>query len=562
MISFSCVQCGKKFLTPEHLAGRIGKCPRCGERYTIPSADAPMEEASPSAATGEFIAYQDSKDTPLVQFHCPECGKYVEVASVFVGTTSTCAKCGATYQVPRPGEEPVASYPPPPTQTTRPTATPPPAPAHTTKPTASVPAPQLTTHPTPTRTSKPTTAMPSPQFLSVASPQRMSKPTGTMPAAAPSPQKTSRPTEALKAGAAPSSLVEVRSDKPYLRSSAPSESGGKKGIVAALVLCVIAVGSAVWAWKSVAGARVAPGPAAAEPTPPSPEPIAAPSKPTPAPVTHTTPPPEEPVLIPPPDEVAPPVYKDPHPVEPSPLRPEETPTAATPIDPASTAPIVPDAALVEAALADFQRKRNNVKDCPDAVQRARALDALAGVLADPRAIGALGKVLASPEELPIVRQRAAELLGNSRSPEAVPVLAGGFEACRAETKVGRAVIIALGQIDTSASVKALSSIMRAWTKAAHEDSGHLYASLAILSVSQMSQHRREAAEALLGFWASLVEAAPADTSRLSDTEWKRESHRVELERAAQSSLNLLTGKTFATYPEWKAWWQEKGGSFK
>ncbi len=568
MISFNCVQCGKKFLTPEHLAGRQGKCQRCGTLYTIPQPDAPMEQPTPHGATGEFVAAQappeeppeppppPEPETPKIRFKCEECGRKFAMSTHLVGNAGTCPDCGTMFLVPpySDGEAPPPRPMPPPPPPMR-------------QPTATVPAVQVTAHPTPTRTSKPTTMMPAPQFRAGVEPQRTSKPTATMAAVAPAPQAASKATATLPAAGAPkpSSLVEARSEKPYLVSaSSPSGGGGAKGLVAALLLCSVAAGGAFWAWKKISDTSVPPNASgtnvAATPNPPAPVP--APKPPT-NPVTFTPPPPEEPVLTPPPEEPTPPEWEDPPYVEPAPPSDPTNPPSSdppTPFDPASLKPPVPEAAQVEAALADFARRREYVKDCPDAVQCARALDALSGVVVDARAIEILGKILTSPSELPLVRQRAAELLGNSLSTEAVPALSAGFEACREDTSVARAAVVSLGRIDSAASAKALSAIMRGWTKATSEERDHMYASVALVSLSAL--HRSESVDAVLGFWAGLAAAKPADTSRLSEAEWKRESHRVALEDSARGTLSVLTGQALASYEEWKAWWEQNRGSFK
>ena len=265
------------------------------------------------------------------------------------------------------------------------------------------------------------------------------------------------------------------------------------------------------------------------------------------------------MLTPPVEGPPPEFHEDPPPIEPTPppVDPSQPPT---PIDSASMAPPVPDAAQVDAAIAEFERQRGYVKDSPDAIQQARALDALVCVVVDARAIDILGKLLSSTAELPLVRKRAAEMLGDSRSPEAVAPLQAGFDASRSEPEVARAAIMSLGRIESAASVKALSAIARTWIKATDEERDHMFARDALLSISQL--RRSEAVDALLGFWAGLAAAKPGDTSGFSDAEWKHESHRTELESTAQSSLCVLTGQAYSDYGAWKAWWEEHRGSFK
>ncbi|MEK7867191.1 MAG: HEAT repeat domain-containing protein [Planctomycetota bacterium] len=573
MISFNCVQCGKKFLTPEHLAGRQGKCARCGTTYEIPQPGGPSGDVSPSGATGTYVAFEGAReeppepDVPKIRFACEECGRKFAMSTSLIGNAGSCPDCGAMFLVPpySDGEAPPPPPPPPapPVRTTRPTATIPspqvsahPTPVRTTKPTASVPAPQVSAHPTPTRTSRPTTTMPAPQFRPMVEPQRTTKPTTTMPAA--SPVSPSKSTATLPSA---SSLVEVRSDKPFLTGGreAPSDGTGSKGLVAAVVLCVIAAGGAFWAWKSTSSQPAGTSTAGTDASNPAPPQSAPPPRPVPAPVTHTTAPPEEPVLTPPVEEPPPDYHEDPPPIEPTPppIDPTQPPT---PTDPASMAAPVPDAAQVNAAIAEFERQRGYVRDCLDAIQQARALDPLASVVVDARVIDILGKLLASTAELPLVRKRAAEMLGDSQSPEAAAPLQAGFDANRSEPEVARAVIISLGGINSAASVKALSAAARGWMKAADEERDHMYASVAVLSISEV--RRSEAVDALLGFWAGLVAAKPADTSGLSETGWKHESHRAELEVTTQSSLCVLTGQALTTYDEWQAWWEEHRGSFK
>lgn len=100
-IEFACAGCEKPFCVSEELAGRKGKCSRCGASWRVPEPAAP--------AAGE------------IEFYCQGCGKLFRVPENLAGRQGKCSQCGTSWQVPVPrGAAPRLELGPPPQRETKP----------------------------------------------------------------------------------------------------------------------------------------------------------------------------------------------------------------------------------------------------------------------------------------------------------------------------------------------------------------------------------------------------------------------------------------------------------
>lgn len=76
-------KCGQRLVAKRHLAGKMVKCPRCGELRTLPGVDA------------------DS--TQQLDVSCDACGQRFLASSGLAGRVVRCSTCGQPISVPRPG---------------------------------------------------------------------------------------------------------------------------------------------------------------------------------------------------------------------------------------------------------------------------------------------------------------------------------------------------------------------------------------------------------------------------------------------------------------------------
>jgi predicted Zn finger-like uncharacterized protein len=65
MIHFHCPACGSRFAVDEGLAGRIGRCKSCGERFTVPAVSAASKPPVDRAARGASGTHGGLRLTPL-----------------------------------------------------------------------------------------------------------------------------------------------------------------------------------------------------------------------------------------------------------------------------------------------------------------------------------------------------------------------------------------------------------------------------------------------------------------------------------------------------------------
>lgn len=81
MIHFTCKWCGKHYRAPEHRAGRIGHCKKCGRPICAPAK------------------------TDDLRFTCPSCGKNYRTSAAYAGLTLPCRSCGQPVTAPSAAEQ-------------------------------------------------------------------------------------------------------------------------------------------------------------------------------------------------------------------------------------------------------------------------------------------------------------------------------------------------------------------------------------------------------------------------------------------------------------------------
>lgn len=88
VINFSCGNCGKPLQVEDRRAGKIGKCPQCGERVTVPASEDAFLDT-------DFSLYdQPQSEGQQLNQPCPMCGEMIPQDS------ASCPSCGEHLQHP------------------------------------------------------------------------------------------------------------------------------------------------------------------------------------------------------------------------------------------------------------------------------------------------------------------------------------------------------------------------------------------------------------------------------------------------------------------------------
>jgi DNA-directed RNA polymerase subunit RPC12/RpoP len=82
MIRFCCEQCGHKLSVPDQIAGKRGKCPKCGNVVFVPNK------------------------TATIELHCSNCGRKITLPRIYAGKKGRCPNCKEPVAIPE-AKEPV-----------------------------------------------------------------------------------------------------------------------------------------------------------------------------------------------------------------------------------------------------------------------------------------------------------------------------------------------------------------------------------------------------------------------------------------------------------------------
>ena len=603
MIYFFCDCCGKKLGISENLVGRKGVCPDCGSMFVVPteSQSAPFEKPPPVSGDEELLDLNmaDEPQEPAessssrMMRESPEWG----------------------------GDEAPAPPPPPAAPMRRPATTIVPAAAPPRRPaTAIVPAPPSAApprHRTSRVMSAPTPSSGDADTVAIGEPPPAAPakrpPSIAAPAVPPPARPPGRPSSALRRAVQPAegrspaeAAVAARAgarEPVAARGSEPARRGGPGwGVV--LVLAALQVASLGYIWKlggfapgkgaeptqvngpSKQGPKpTAQGAGAGEveepPSPPTPPPVEPPKEdpkpPTPPPVEPPkedpkppTPPPVEPPKEdpkpppveppkedpkPPPIQLTDPPKEDPKPPSPPPTEPpKEDPTPAPPTEPP------PPAEDVSAALRQAMGRLAAARGKDDLSQQTHALDPLQEFLKAREVTQFLGKLLLASQEMPAVRQRAAEMLGDGGQSDAVAILERGIKAAHDLDSVARAAIAALGRIDDPASPRKLDALIRSRLVPAEDELDNAYALDAVFALGKVKRFRN--IETLMALYLTLAQLYPGEVQGQTDEDRRKEDYRRMLEDATRSALSEITTKNLRSYQEWADWWQANRGNYK
>lgn len=100
-ITFKCA-CGESLTVADDMAGKTGKCPKCGKAVQAPGKVAPSA-AAPGGADGKKpSAPRPASGRQGITFKCSKCGEGLTVPVALAGKKGKCPKCGSETVAPVP----------------------------------------------------------------------------------------------------------------------------------------------------------------------------------------------------------------------------------------------------------------------------------------------------------------------------------------------------------------------------------------------------------------------------------------------------------------------------
>jgi hypothetical protein len=95
------VECpnGHRLSCPEDRAGKTGKCPKCGESFTVPESNGKPEDADGAAGEDEDDSESPEADDDTIVFLCPN-GHKLNGPSTLQGQPGQCPHCEAKFRIP------------------------------------------------------------------------------------------------------------------------------------------------------------------------------------------------------------------------------------------------------------------------------------------------------------------------------------------------------------------------------------------------------------------------------------------------------------------------------
>ena len=174
------------------------------------------------------------------------------------------------------------------------------------------------------------------------------------------------------------------------------------------------------------------------------------------------------------------------------------------------------------------------------------------MLSDQRALDTVAKVLGVKSETDSVKTRAAQMLGESANPKAIPVLAKAFDANERNTNVASVIARELGKFNDKAALKELDRIIRSRVDRFDDLEGCSIACAGIVASGRL--RFTETIDMLIGLLGPIWAKRPPKGRQLTGDDQVAEDQRNSIEEALVNALKEITGQELSAYDEWKAWW--------
>ncbi len=214
---------------------------------------------------------------------------------------------------------------------------------------------------------------------------------------------------------------------------------------------------------------------------------------------------------------------------------------------------------IKAAIEKFTKDYGEGQKKKDESLRATALDIFTGICGEKKILDIVGKVLSTPSETPLVKTKAATLLGACGNPLAIATLDKAFKANEKNDSAMECVRQIGGLLDKSA-VKTLENIVRPRCNRFDDERA---CGIARAGIEALSRERYiESVEALMKIYDAVVSGKPAADATIPPEDQQKEGQRSQTEGSVVSALTALTAQTNATHDEWKQWWSKNKKTFK
>lgn len=209
---------------------------------------------------------------------------------------------------------------------------------------------------------------------------------------------------------------------------------------------------------------------------------------------------------------------------------------------------------VKKALAAFVKQYSEGEKKKDESMRIFAFDLLNGMLSDQRALDTVAKILGIRSETDGVKTRAAQMLGESGNPKAIPVLVKAFGANERNASVASSIARELGRFNDKSAIKELDKIVRPRVDRFEDLNACAIARAGIMALGRL--RFPESVDILIGFLGPIAARKAPKDKHLGPDDLAIELQRGDTEQSLVDALKAATALELGTYEEWKKWWDE------
>lgn len=216
---------------------------------------------------------------------------------------------------------------------------------------------------------------------------------------------------------------------------------------------------------------------------------------------------------------------------------------------------------VKEALAAFVKRYSEGEKKKDESIRVAAFDLLNGMLSDQRALDTVAKVLGLRSETDTVKYRAAQMLGESGNPKAIPILVKALDANLRNVGLAPAITRQLGSMNDASAVKELEKIVRPRVERFDNSDTVAIAQAGIQALGRL--RFPESIDLLISLLGPIEAKGPGKGKHAGGpSEEGVEEQRASTEQALVDALKAVTAQELGACEEWKKWWAENRETWK